>query len=68
MEHAITRGDSHSGQQKEMRMRELIESEHRQIGGAEEPLLPPTPQAQSPDEIQSILEQLKHLNGRPGTY
>lgn len=48
-------------------MRELIGAERDEIAGGEE-LQPLSPPLQSPNEIQSLLDQVKHLNGRPGTY
>jgi hypothetical protein len=54
-------------QQEEMPMRKLVEFEHHEVAGGDDPL-PPAAPPQSRSEIQAILDQLKHLDGRPGTY
>lgn|GEM_PF-6063011 len=48
-------------------MREVFKSEQNEIAGGED-LLPVSPPSQSQEEIGSLLDQVKHLNGRPGTY
>ena len=51
-----------------MTMRNLVESEGNDIhGGADTPpaLYPPN---QSAGEIRAILDQLRHINDKPGTY
>lgn len=54
-------------QHKEAKMRELFEMEHDKVSGGEDvPVLYPPMQSQ--DDIEQILDQLHHINDRPGTY